>query len=52
LGARGLRSLCETVLTDAMFDLPGSETQALEVDLDFVQRHLSPDTLNTLRAVS
>ena len=52
LGARGLRSLCETVLTDAMFDLPGSETQVLEVDLDFVQRHLSPDTLNTLRAVS
>jgi len=52
LGARGLRSLCETVLTDAMFDLPGSETQELQVDLDFVQRHLSPDTLNTLRAVS
>ena len=52
LGARGLRSLCETVLTDAMFDLPGSETLELEVDLDFVQRHLSPDTLNTLRAVS
>lgn len=25
LGARGLRSLCETVLTDAMFDLPSSE---------------------------
>ncbi len=52
LGARGLRSLCETVLTDAMFDLPGSETLDLEVDLDFVQRHLSPDTLNTLRVVS
>lgn len=52
LGARGLRSLCETVLTDAMFDLPGSETQELEVDLNFVQRHLSTDTLNTLRAVS
>ena len=52
LGARGLRSLCETVLTDAMFDLPGSETQELEVDLNFVQRHLCTDTLNTLRAVS
>ncbi len=52
LGARGLRSLCETILTDAMFDLPGSETLELEVDLDFVQQHLSPDTLSTLRAVS
>ena len=52
LGARGLRSLCETILTDAMFDLPGSETLELEVDLAFVQQHLSPDTLSTLRAVS
>ena len=25
LGARGLRSLCEEILTDAMFNLPGSE---------------------------
>jgi ATP-dependent Clp protease ATP-binding subunit ClpX len=25
LGARGLRSICESILTDAMFDLPGSE---------------------------
>jgi ATP-dependent Clp protease ATP-binding subunit ClpX len=24
LGARGLRSICETLLTDAMFDLPGA----------------------------
>ena len=52
LGARGLRSLCETVLTDAMFELPGSETLELEVNLDFVKGQLSPDTLNTLRAVS
>lgn len=52
LGARGLRSLCETILTDAMFDLPGSETLELEVDLAFVQQHLSPVTLSTLRAVS
>jgi len=52
LGARGLRSLCETILTDAMFELPGSETLELEVNLDFVKGQLSPDTLNTLRAVS
>jgi ATP-dependent Clp protease ATP-binding subunit ClpX len=25
LGARGLRSLCEAVLTDAMYELPSSE---------------------------
>jgi ATP-dependent Clp protease ATP-binding subunit ClpX len=25
LGARGLRSLCEAILTDAMFDMPSEE---------------------------
>jgi ATP-dependent Clp protease ATP-binding subunit ClpX len=27
LGARGLRSLCEAVLTDAMYELPSSENK-------------------------
>jgi ATP-dependent Clp protease ATP-binding subunit ClpX len=27
LGARGLRSLCEAVLTDAMYELPSSDTK-------------------------
>ncbi len=52
LGARGLRSLCESVLTDAMFELPGSETLDLEVDIDYVKERLSRDAFNTFRAVS
>ncbi len=31
LGARGLRSLCEEILTDAMFEMPGAEETSLKV---------------------
>ena len=33
LGARGLRSICEHILTDAMFELPGSGIKKLDVTL-------------------
>lgn len=36
LGARGLRSICEAVLTDDMFDMPGSEQKELLIDLPYV----------------
>ncbi|MDG1056582.1 MAG: ATP-dependent Clp protease ATP-binding subunit ClpX [Flavobacteriaceae bacterium] len=52
LGARGLRSLCEEVLTDAMFSLPGSEEASLVVDKAYVKKHLSRTRLNQLKAVS
>ena len=52
LGARGLRSLCEEVLTDAMFSLPGSEEKSLVVDKAYVKKHLSRTRLNQLKAVS
>ena len=52
LGARGLRSLCEEVLTDAMFSLPGGEETSLVVDKAYVKKHLSRTRLNQLKAVS
>ena len=52
LGARGLRSLCEEVLTDAMFSLPGSEETSLVLDKAYVKKHLSRTRLNQLKAVS
>jgi len=52
LGARGLRSLCEEVLTDAMFSLPGGEETSLVVDKTYVKKHLSRTRLNQLKAVS
>ena len=52
LGARGLRSLCEEILTDAMFTLPGSDETALVVDKAYAQKHLSRTSLKQLKAVS
>ena len=52
LGARGLRSLCEAVLTDAMFDMPSSDEKELKVTRDYADSKLNKSTLNKLKAVS
>lgn len=39
-GARGLRSLFEEVLSDVLFDAPGSDREKVVVDAPFVQRRL------------
>ncbi len=52
LGARGLRSLCEAVLTDAMFELPGTETKELHVDKEYAEAKLNKSTIKKLKAVS
>lgn len=53
LGARGLRSICEAILTDAMFDLP-SEEGAVEftVNRKYAESKLNKSTLQKLKAVS
>ena len=52
LGARGLRSLCEEILTDAMFHLPGSDETVLSVNKIYAEEKLSKSTLKKLKAVS
>ena len=52
LGARGLRSLCEEILNDAMFNLPGSETKKLLVTKKYAQDQLSRISLEKLKAAS
>ncbi|MCF8715374.1 ATP-dependent Clp protease ATP-binding subunit ClpX [Joostella atrarenae] len=52
LGARGLRSLCESILTDAMFDLPSSEEKELVVDKEYVEQKLNKTAVNKLKAAS
>ncbi len=37
LGARGLRSICEAIVTDAMFDLPSSGLKEFTVTLDYAR---------------
>ncbi|MBD5370792.1 MAG: ATP-dependent Clp protease ATP-binding subunit ClpX [Bacteroides sp.] len=41
LGARGLRSIVETVMVDAMFDIPSMQVKEFTVDADYVNRQLS-----------
>jgi len=52
LGARGLRSLCEDILTDAMFELPGSKEKKLNVTKAYAEQKLSKTTIKKLKAVS
>jgi ATP-dependent Clp protease ATP-binding subunit ClpX len=52
LGARGLRSLCEAILTDAMYDLPSSEEKSLDIDKEYAQHTLSKNLLKRLEIAS
>ena len=52
LGARGLRSLCEAILTDAMFEMPGGTHKKLVIDAHYVQNKLTKSVLQTLKAAS
>ena len=52
LGARGLRSLCEVVLTDAMFEMPGTEEKSLTVSKKYAEDKISKSTIKKLKAVS
>lgn len=52
LGARGLRSLCEAILTDAMYELPSSSDKHLQVTKDYAENSLSKNLLQRLKAVS
>ena len=52
LGARGLRSICELVLNDAMFELPGSKRKKLNIDKNYIINKLSDSKLNVLKAAS
>lgn len=49
LGARGLRSICEAIMTDAMFELPSEENiAAFEIDKDYAEAHLGKTKLAIL----
>ena len=52
LGARGLRSLCEEILNDAMFSLPGSEIKKLIVNKKYAEQQMSRISLEKLKAAS
>ncbi len=52
LGARGLRSLCEAILTDAMFEMPGGDTREFKVTKLYAESKIDKSGLQKLKAVS
>jgi len=52
LGARGLRSICESILIDDMFNLPGSKTKILNVDKSYIKKKLDGINFSGLKEAS
>jgi len=50
LGARGLRSICESIMLDAMFEMPSVDTNELEITIDYADRKLERINLKVLKA--
>ena len=51
LGARGLRSICEAIMIDAMFDGPSEEAQKdIEITLDYAKEKINKSKLHKLKA--
>jgi ATP-dependent Clp protease ATP-binding subunit ClpX len=49
LGARGLRSICESILTDAMFELPSQKVKVFHLTIEYAQRKFSISKLSMLK---
>src|SRR5665647_2033705 len=50
LGARGLRSICEAIMLDAMFDSPSEGTKELTITTDYAIRKLERIDMKVLKA--
>ena len=48
LGARGLRSIVEAVMMDAMFEIPSEKVQSFAVTLDYTKKQLDKSHLGQL----
>jgi ATP-dependent Clp protease ATP-binding subunit ClpX len=49
LGARGLRSICESILTDAMFELPSSKENKFHLDLEYAKKKFDTSKMSLLK---
>jgi ATP-dependent Clp protease ATP-binding subunit ClpX len=49
LGARGLRSICESILTDAMFELPGTNEKTFLLDIEYARRKFETSKISLLK---
>ncbi len=48
LGARGLRSIVESIMMDAMFEIPSKRTKSFTVTLDYAKAQLNKSHLQNL----
>ncbi|HNR85791.1 MAG TPA: ATP-dependent Clp protease ATP-binding subunit ClpX [Taishania sp.] len=49
LGARGLRSICEAILNDAMFEMPTSKEKELKITLDYAKAKFDKSKIAQLK---
>ena len=49
LGARGLRSIAESIMMDAMFDMPSTKKRTLNVTLDYAKKQLAKANMDRMR---
>ncbi len=50
LGARGLRSICEAIMTDLMYDAPSQDKKSVTVTKEYAAEHLNKLNVQKLRA--
>ncbi|MBN2636462.1 MAG: ATP-dependent Clp protease ATP-binding subunit ClpX [Prolixibacteraceae bacterium] len=50
LGARGLRSICESIMNDAMFDLPSEKIEKLTINKAYAEEKLNRSGIQRLKA--
>jgi ATP-dependent Clp protease ATP-binding subunit ClpX len=50
LGARGLRSICEAVMIDAMYELPSKEIPEIDITVAYAKEKLEKANLGRLKA--
>jgi ATP-dependent Clp protease ATP-binding subunit ClpX len=49
LGARGLRSICESILTDAMFELPSTKESKFHLNLEYARKKFDTSKMSLLK---
>jgi ATP-dependent Clp protease ATP-binding subunit ClpX len=49
LGARGLRSICESLFTQAMFELPGTDTKEFHLTLTYAKNMFDKSKISALK---
>lgn len=50
LGARGLRSICEAIMMDVMFDMPSSDEKEINITLEYAKEKMGKTNIQRLKA--